>query len=208
MTGTTTLDERALRVQAARGFINAGGISGDPMKDMDTVMDLYRKHGVRQDGKMTALEWGRDVPVRGKDVTTVTTSLHADQERELVDLMRRAAADKSDVLSTAQLDRAAERFLKRHPEIDPDGAQWKAQREMMTKLASAGRYSVAIGAAGSGKSTIIAPLYDAWTADGRTVYGAALANRQASDLAAAGSPRNVDRRSQRSCGAPRMGVTN
>ena len=193
LTGTTTLDERALRVQAARGFINAGGIGGDPMKDMDAVMDLYRKHGVRQDGKMTALEWGRDVPVRGKDVTTVTTSLHADQERELVDLMRRAAADKSDVLSAAQLDRAAERFLKRHPEIDPDGAQWKAQREMMTKLASAGRYSVAIGAAGSGKSTIIAPLYDAWTADGRTVYGAALANRQASDLAAAGIP--AERRS-------------
>ena len=39
----------------------------------------------------------------------------------------------------------------------------------------------------------LAPLYDAWTADGRTVYGAALANRQATDLAAAGIP--ADRRS-------------
>ena len=89
LTGTTTLDERELRVQAARGFINAGGIGADAMADMDAVMDLYRKHGVRQDGEMTSLEWGRDVPVRGKDVTTVTTSLHADQERELVGLMRR-----------------------------------------------------------------------------------------------------------------------
>jgi hypothetical protein len=39
----------------------------------------------------------------------------------------------------------------------------------------------------------ISPLYDAWTANGRTVYGAALANRQASDLAAAGIP--AERRS-------------
>jgi hypothetical protein len=58
---------------------------------MDAVMDLYRKHGVKQDGALTALEWGMDVPLRGKDVI-VTTSLHADQERELVGLMREAAA--------------------------------------------------------------------------------------------------------------------
>jgi hypothetical protein len=193
LTGTTTLDERELRVQAARGFINAGGISADPMADMDAVMDLYRKHGVKQDGVLTSLEWGRDVPVRGKDVTSVTTSLHADQERELVGLMRSAAADKSGVLSEAQLDHAAVAFLQRNPDIDPNGPQWKAQREMMTKLASAGRYTVAIGSAGSGKSTIVSPLYDAWTVDGRIVYGAALANRQASDLAAAGIP--AERRS-------------
>jgi hypothetical protein len=57
---------------------------------------------------------------------------------------------------------------------------------MVEKIATGGRFGVAIGSAGSGKSTALEVLVDAWKADGRTVYGATLAHRQASDLKAAG----------------------
>ena len=57
---------------------------------------------------------------------------------------------------------------------------------MMTRLAAGGRLGVAIGVAGAGKSTALAPLVDAWKADGREVFGITLAWRQASDLRSAG----------------------
>jgi hypothetical protein len=91
---TTTLDERQLKVLATRAFIGIGGIGANPGADIDAVMNLYRKHGIMQDGEKTALEWGHDVPVRGRDRVTVTTSLHASQEAELLDLMTAAAGDK------------------------------------------------------------------------------------------------------------------
>ena len=61
-----------------------------------------------------------------------------------------------------------------------------AQRQMMTTLATGGRLAVAIGVAGSGKSTALAPLVDAWRTDGRDVFGITLAWRQAADLRSAG----------------------
>jgi ATP-dependent exoDNAse (exonuclease V) alpha subunit len=57
---------------------------------------------------------------------------------------------------------------------------------MMRQLATGGRLSVAIGVAGAGKSTALAPLVDAWKADGREVFGLTLAWRQAADLRSAG----------------------
>jgi hypothetical protein len=183
---TTTLDERQLKVLATRAFIGLGGISSDPTTDIEGVMNLYRKHGITQDGEKTPLEWGDDVPVRGKGVVSVTTGLHVAQERELVALMTAAAADKSAALKPDQIARAVDAFLDRNPAIDRDGPQWQAQREMVEKIAMGGRFAVAIGSAGSGKSTSLEVMVDAWKADGRTVYGATLAHRQATDLKAAG----------------------
>jgi ATP-dependent exoDNAse (exonuclease V) alpha subunit len=57
---------------------------------------------------------------------------------------------------------------------------------MMTQLATGGRLGVAIGVAGAGKSTALAPLVDAWKEEGRNVFGITLAWRQAGDLGAAG----------------------
>jgi hypothetical protein len=57
---------------------------------------------------------------------------------------------------------------------------------MMTELAAGGRLGVAIGVAGAGKSTALAPLVDAWKEDGRQIFGITLAWRQAGDLGAAG----------------------
>ncbi len=57
---------------------------------------------------------------------------------------------------------------------------------MMTRLATGGRLGVAIGVAGAGKSTALAPLVEAWKADGREVFGITLAWRQAADLRSAG----------------------
>ena len=183
---TTTLDERQLKVLATRGFIGIGGIGSDATDDVNGVMKLFHKHGITQNGEKTALEWGNDVPVRGKEVVTVTTSLHAEQEQELLGLMTVAAQNKSLALKPSQIESAARAFLARNPDIDPDGPQWQAQREMVDKIAMGGQFGVAIGVGGSGKSTSLEVLVDAWKADGRTVYGATLAHRQATDLRAAG----------------------
>lgn len=185
-THANTLDENELRVMATRGFIAAGGIGADAERDIEAVMSLYRQRGVMQDGQQTAIEWGTDVPLRGKQRISVTTSLHADQERELVTLAQDAAADRTGALSVQQIDRAADAFLARHPEIDRDGPQWQAQRAMADQLAAGGKFSVGIGAAGAGKTVSLEMIVDAWKDDGRQVFGAALAWRQSGDLAAAG----------------------
>ncbi len=88
-------------------------------------------------------------------------------------------------MPAAQIDRAADAFLERNSTIDPAAQQWQAQRTMMTTLATGGRLGVAIGVAGAGKSTALAPLVDAWKADGREVFGITLAWRQAADLRSA-----------------------
>ena len=116
----------------------------------------------------------------------MTTALHIDQERELIHLARTASLDLSAALPAARIDRAAHTFLERNPAIDPAAGQWRAQRAMMTQLATGGRLGVAIGVAGAGKSTALAPLVDAWKADGRAVFGITLAWRQAADLKSAG----------------------
>ena len=56
----------------------------------------------------------------------------------------------------------------------------------VTNLGAGGRLGVAIGVAGAGKSTALAPLVEAWKADGREVFGITLAWRQAADLKSAG----------------------
>ena len=179
------LDGQELREIAARALIVAG-IGERPGDDIDAVIKGFRERGVVQDGRQVALLWGRGAPLRGKERWSVTTALHIDQERELIRLARTASLDLSGALPAAQIDRAADAFLERNPAIDPAAGQWQAQRAMMTRLATGSRLGVAIGVAGAGKSTALAPLVDAWKADGREVFGITLAWRQAADLKSAG----------------------
>ena len=179
------LDGQDLREIAARALIVAG-IGERPGDDIDAVMKSFRERGVVQDGQRVALLWGRGAPLRGKERWNVTTALHIDQERELIHLARTASLNSSAALPAARIDRAAHTFLERNPAIDPAAGQWRAQRAMMTQLATGGRLGVAIGVAGAGKSTALAPLVDAWKADGREVFGITLAWRQAADLRSAG----------------------
>ena len=179
------LDGQELREIAARALIVAG-IGERPGDDIDAVLKSFRERGVVQDGQQVALLWGRGAPLRGKERWNVTTALHIDQERELIRLAKTASLDLSAALPMAEIDRAADAFLARNPTIDPAAEQWQAQRAMMTKLGTGGRLGVAIGVAGAGKSTALAPLVEAWKADGREVFGITLAWRQAADLRSAG----------------------
>jgi TrwC relaxase/AAA domain len=179
------LDGQELREIAARALIVAG-IGERPGDDIDAVMKSFRERGAVQDGHQVALRWGKGASLRGKERWSVTTALHMDQERELIRLARNASLDLSAALPAAQIDRAAHTFLDRHPTIEPAAEQWQAQRAMMTQLATGGRLGVAIGVAGAGKSTALAPLVEAWKAEGRAVFGITLAWRQAADLQSVG----------------------
>ena len=179
------LDGQELREIAARGLI-ASGIGEQPGEDIAAVLSGYRRQGIRQDGVQTSISLGREPSLRGKERWSVTTALHEDRERELNALARSAAADRSAALSPEAIGRAADAFLAQNAGIDPAGAHWQAQQAMMLRLGTGGRVGVGIGAAGSGKSTILKPLVDAWRSDGRRVFGATVAWRQTADLAAAG----------------------
>ena len=82
--------------------------------------------------------------MKGKERWVLTTELHEAEEGRLVELASFAAADRRGALTPAQIDRAADAYLDAHPRIDRDGAQWQAQRAMMTDL-SASRLAVGIG---------------------------------------------------------------
>ena len=185
LTRRAVLDGQELREIAARALI-AAGIGPQPGDDINAITKAFRERGVIQDGQRVSLLWAKGASIRGKERWNVTTALHVDQERELIRRARTAAADVSAALSAAQIDRAANAFLERHPAIDPAAAQWQAQHLMMTQLATGGRLGVAIGVAGAGKSTALAPLVDAWKEDGRHVFGITHAWRQTGDLHAAG----------------------
>ena len=178
------LDGQELREVAARALIVAG--IERPGNDIDAVMTAFRERGVVQDGQQVALLWGKAASLRGKERWNVTTALHMDQERELIRLAKNASLDLSAALPAAQIERAVNTFLERNPAIDPAAEQWQAQRAMMMQLGTGGRLGVAIGVAGAGKSTALAPLVDAWKGDGREVFGITLAWRQAADLKSAG----------------------
>ena len=76
--------------------------------------------------------------------------------------------------------------------LDFSGEHGTAQRAAIERLGHGGRFGLVIAAAGAGKTTALKPLVAAWHAQGRTVYGASLAWRQADDLTSAGiDQRNV-----------------
>ena len=178
-----------LREYAARGFIAAGGIGDDPGADISAVTQMYRTRGIRQDGEMVALLWGYDVPVRGKERISVTTDLHVEQEERAIVLLKSAAADRSRALPAEALDRAETAFLARHPDIDPGDAQWQKQRAVARTLGEGGAFSIAVGAAGAGKTTLVGAAVEGWKRDGRTVYGLSLAWKAAGNLTETGIER-------------------
>ena len=137
------------------------------------VVSVMGRHGVRQDGAKTHLIAGRD----GRRVR-VTTERHVGREEELVALAHAAGGDRSAALASDAIERAVRRsgldFTSEH------GCQ---QRAIIDRLGMGGRLGVAIGIAGAGKTSLLAPLVDAWQQDGRRVIGVAVAWRQTDDLA-------------------------
>ena len=172
---SATVPAEKVREVAARALIDAG-IGNDAGADINDVMRMFRQHGVTQHGERTDVTLIREQDVRGKERWVLTTELHEAEKSRLVELASFAAGGRRGALTPEQIDRAADAYLALHPKIDRDGAQWKAQRSMMTDL-SASRLAVGIGTAGAGKSSIIAPLAAAWREDGRQVLGVALAWR-------------------------------
>ena len=169
----------AARIAAARGLI-ASGVESPA--DIDAVMDAFATKGVRQEGEQVGLVWGVTRDAHGRETLEATTTLHISRETELVELALSAAADRGAALSLAQIDAAVVRGDK---DFGSTG-HGRSQRALMNALGMGGKLGVAIGVAGSGKSTLLAPLVDAWQREGRRVYGAALAWRQADDLAGSG----------------------
>lgn len=179
LVGRAVLDGALLRAAAAAGFVAAGL---DEIDEIDAVVDLFLTRGVLQDGAITQLIPGYGSDHRSDKLFKVTTAMHVTREEELVQLARVNSKNMSGALNRRQLDQAIEGLA-----IDFEASEHqRAQRAVMERLAFGGRLSVAIGVAGSGKTTMMSPLVRAWRNHGRTVWGAAIAWRQASDLAAAG----------------------
>ena len=78
----------------------------------------------------------------------------------------------------------------RMPGLTFEGRHGAAQRAAIERLGMGGRFELLVAAAGAGKTAALKPLVAAWRDEGRRVYGASLAWRQADDLALAG----IDRR--------------
>jgi phage/plasmid primase-like uncharacterized protein len=169
-----------LRAAAARALIVAGitpGADGG-RADVDALTRAMRERGVRQDGQLTGLVWGREGE---RDEVKVTTALHLAQENEAVALAKAAAADVSRALSPAALAAAAQRSG-----LDFGDAHGRAQHAAMLRLGTGGAVGVVVGVAGSGKTALLRPLVTAWKEQGDQVIGVAIAWRQAEPLKEAG----------------------
>ncbi|WP_424137676.1 MobF family relaxase [Roseomonas chloroacetimidivorans] len=176
----SVLNGADLRAAAARALIAAGitpGAEGG-RADVDALTRAMRERGVRQDGQLTGLVWGREGE---RDEVRVTTALHVAQEGEAVALAKAAAADRGRALSPAALAAAVERSG-----LDFGDDHGKAQHAAMLRLGTGGAVGVAVGVAGSGKTALLRPLVDAWKAQGDQVLGVAIAWRQAEPLKEAG----------------------
>ncbi len=200
-TSRATMLASVARTAAARGLI-ASGV--EDARDIDRITAAMREHGVRHGGQVVPLVWadaatlsedGKEAGRRGR--VKITTALHLEQEGEAMTLAARAAADTSSALTLGQIDRAV-RDVTARDGLDFTSEHGLAQRRIIDALGTSGRLAVAVGVAGAGKSTLLRPLVEAWTApaeregDESTVYGTALATRQAVALADAGiAPRNT-----------------
>ena len=173
------LDGSVVRTMAARGLI-ASGIASP--RDVDLVTAAFRTEGIRQDGKMTAVVWGKE---HDKRYASVTTGLHEDLEREAIERLRSAAADKSAALSKDQIGAALERVSHvRGYDFSTDHG--RKQAAMAEAFAAGGRAIVGIGVAGAGKTAALEPVIDAYHAAGWQSYGVTLAWRQTHSLKGAG----------------------
>ena len=196
-----TMYATTARTAAARGLIAAGVES---VADIDRITEAMREHGVMHDGQQVPLIWAK-VGGDAKDADLeqrrprfrITTGRHVEQEREAMALAAKAAADPSGALTPQQIERAVQR-VSEHDGLDFTSEHGREQRRIIDALGTGGRFVVAVGVGGAGKTTLLRPLIDAWTetnalhAIKRTVFGTALAWRQANSLADAGiEPQNA-----------------
>jgi conjugative relaxase-like TrwC/TraI family protein len=160
------------RLSVARSFIAAGGL--ESTDDIGAMTKHWAKAGVLQDGQETKLIW-KEV---GRGQIKITTELHRDQENELIDLARRAVADRRHALTTSEVSAAVDRSG-----VTYRGLHGNSQRAAVETLGTDGGLAVLVGVAGSGKSTgILKPLVNAWHDRELDVWGTAQAWRQAKDL--------------------------
>lgn len=178
--GEAVLDESAARIAAARGLV-ASGI-GDAAEIEDVTRALLAG-GIEEGGVHTAVIAREVRGSRGETAVRLTTDAHVDRETRLVALARAAASNRSTALTVAEVDAGAAASG-----LDLSGAHGEAQYRAMVALGTGGKVGLALGAAGAGKSALLSGLVRAWSAQGRTVYGAAVAWRQAHALADAGIP--------------------
>jgi len=160
------------RLQAVRGLIQWG------IRSTKEIGDLTRrmvKEGVIHDGRLTRLHWAEtDKGVK------VTTALHIEQERELIDLVRRAYRDKSRALTEREIDAA-------QGDVRYDGKAGQQQHAATRKLGKSGAFGLLIGAAGAGKTkATLRHLTNAYKRRGYDVWGTAQAWRQAEELKGCG----------------------
>lgn len=174
----TTLSQWDVRSAATWGLIHSGyhGVS-----DTNAVTQLFREHGIRQDGERTPLIWGQE---EGKHYISITTGLHESQEREFLSLAKAAAEDRSAAIPADLLERKIATSG-----LDFSDKHGKAQLAMVRRLSEA-RFAVGIGAAGSGKTALLSSMVSAWKDLGRDVWGVAVAHQQADALTDAGISEN------------------
>lgn len=160
-----------LRVAALRGFVSAGI---DQLSEIKGATRLMVREGIRHNGQKTELVYG---PEDGKRYTSVTTGQHIHDEERFVELAKQAAADKSGVIPERLLRQAV-----RQSGLDFTGKHGEAMLQAVERAAFGGKFSVILGAAGSGKTTGMKPLGAAAKRQGRELAGSSLAWRQTDDL--------------------------
>lgn len=181
------LEGSVARVAAAKGLIETGIESAD---EVNTITAAMRSEGVQQDGKMTSLHWAIDP---AKRYARVTTQLSVEMEQEAIGLLRAAAADHSVSLTPAQIERAVATVSARDG-LDFTTEHGVKQRAFANMLGSSGRASCGVGIAGSGKSSTLRVLVEAWHSAGQETYGITLAWRQTQGLRDAGVGKRAKRR--------------
>ena len=164
--GRAVIPASTLRTIVYRSMITTGMERWEEGRD---VARLLVERGVRQEGRQTGLSWGNDAEGR----KWIWTRMHEVQEAEYVRLARGAAADRG------------------HPALRVDtGGLHPEQAAAAETLGRASSLAVAFGAAGSGKTTMLAPAVRAAQARGYEVWGLALANRQTGELVGTGIARD------------------
>jgi hypothetical protein len=103
---------------------------------------------------------------------------------DFVRLAREASSDCSAALPARLLQEKIEASG-----LDLSVEHGKAKRAAIERLGMGGKFGIVIAAAGAGKTVALQPLTAAWRKQGRAVYGASLAWRQADDLVEAGIER-------------------
>ena len=161
-----------IRLIAARALLTAG-ISDTPTADIDALTRRLRERGIHHPSLNAELEW-QPVLQHGKERMLVTTDVTRMTEEAVIAATRRLAADRSAAIPSDAIDRAAEAYLRRHPEIDGSKPHWQEQVEWARQLGAGGRLAIGVGVAGAGKSTALEVLADAARAQGREVFGTAL----------------------------------